>query len=265
MAGNRPGPLALNSAAGFPVKDFLTGFKYPLAGFNLLLKPGIRRYVIIPLLVNILLFSLVIFYGAHEVIHLSDWLTSTWHWAEWLIWLIWPLFVILSVTVIFYCFTLIANLIAAPFNGFLAEAVEFHLTGTRPGAATGTSSLIGEIFRSLKSEFHKFIYFVVRALPLLILFIIPMVNTVAPFVWMLFCSWLMALEYLDFPMSNQGMHFPDIREKLKMRRQLCIGFGLGTLLLTMIPVLNFVAVPVAVTSATKLWVNELMRDNTVRQ
>ena len=209
------------------MKDFLTGFRYPLAGFKLLLKPRIRLYVIIPLLVNMLLFSLVIIYGAHEIIHLSDWLTSTWHWAEWLIWLIWPLFVILSVTVIFYCFTLIANLIAAPFNGFLAEAVEFHLTGTRPGELAGGPSLVGEILRSLKSEFHKFIYFMVRALPLLILFIIPMVNAVAPFVWMLFCSWLMALEYLDFPMSNQGMHFPDIRERLKSRRHLSIGFGLG--------------------------------------
>jgi len=239
------------------MKEFLTGFKYPLAGFKLILKPGIRLFVIIPLLINALLFSLVIFFGAHEIINLSNWLSSTWNWAEWLVWILWPIFVLVSITVVFYCFSLVANLIGAPFNGFLAEAVEVHLTGIKPANETGLSALPGEIIASLKNEVHKFIYFSIRAIPLLILFIIPMVNAIAPFIWLIFCSWLIALEYLDFPMSNHGMHFSDIRERLKSRRDLCMGFGLGTLLLTMVPFVNFLAMPVAVTSATKLWVNQL--------
>lgn len=240
------------------MKEFLKGFKYPLTGFKLILKPGIRLFVIIPLLINALLFSLVIFFGAHEVINLSDWLSSTWSWAEWLVWLIWPIFILVSITIVFYCFSLVANLIGAPFNGFLAEAVEAYLTGIKPANESGLSTLPGEIIADLKNELHKFIYFSMRAIPLLILFIIPMVNTIiAPFVWLIFCSWLIALEYLDFPMSNHGMLFSDIRMRLKLRRGLCFGFGLGTLLLTMIPFVNFLAMPVAVTSATRLWVDQL--------
>lgn len=239
------------------MKDFINGFGYPLAGFKLILKPRIRLFVIIPLLINTLLFSLAIFYGAHKIIDLSHWLSSTWHWAEWLVWIIWPLFVLLSVTVVFYCFSLIANLIGSPFNGFLAEAVEYHLTGVESGNDSGLSALPGEMAKAFKNELHKFVYFIIRAVPLLILFIIPMLNTIAPFVWLIFCSWLIALEYLDFPMSNHGMHFSEIRDKLKSRRDLCLGFGLGALLLTMIPVVNFLAMPVAVISAAKLWVNQL--------
>lgn len=239
------------------MKDFINGFGYTLTGFRLILKPGIRLFVIIPLLINTLLFSLVIYYGAHKIIDLSHWLSSTWHWAEWLVWILWPLFVILSVTVVFYCFSLVANLIAAPFNGFLAEAVEYHLTGVKSGNDSGLSSLPVEIIKAVKNEFHKFIYFLIRAVPLLILFIIPMLNVVAPFIWLIFCSWLIAMEYLDFPMGNHGMHFSEIRDNLKSHRDLCFGFGLGTLLLTMTPVVNFLAMPVAVTSATRLWVNQL--------
>ena len=239
------------------MKEFISGFGYTLDGFKLIFKSGIRMFVVIPLLINTVLFSLVIFFGAHEIINLSHWLSSTWHWAEWLVWIIWPLFVIVSITVVFYCFTLVANLIAAPFNGYLAEAVEYHLAGARPGGDSSLSALPREIIVSLKNELHKFGYFMVRALPLLVLFLIPMLNTVAPFVWMVFCSWLIALEYLDFPMSNHGIHFAQIRDKLKPHRDLCLGFGLAALLLTMIPFVNFLAMPVAVTGATKLWVEQL--------
>lgn len=239
------------------MKEFLKGFRYPLDGFKLIFKPGIRLFVVVPLLINSLLFSLVIYFGAYKIIDLSHWLTSRWHWAEWLVWIIWPLFVIISITVVFYCFTLVANLIAAPFNGYLAEAVEYHLAGMRPEGSANLSGLTREILVSLKNELHKFSYFMIRAIPLLILFLIPMLNTVAPFVWMVFCSWLLALEYLDFPMSNHGIHFAEIREKLKPHRDLCLGFGLAALLLTMIPFVNFLAMPVAVTAATKLWVKQL--------
>ena len=239
------------------MKDFVKGLKYPLQGFRLIARPGIRMFVVIPFLINTVLFSAVIYYGAQQIIDLNDWLSSRWDWAEWLAWLIWPIFLLITVTVVFYGFTLVANIISAPFNGFLAEAVEFHLTGSRPENSANLTGLPHEIITSVKNELGKFLYFAVRALPLLILFIIPFVNTVAPFIWVLFSSWLIALEYMDFPLSNHGMQFSEIREILKPRRDLCIGFGMGTLLMTMIPVLNFLAMPVAVISATKLMLKEL--------
>lgn len=238
------------------MKEFATGFKYTLEGFRLIARPGIRWFVIIPFLVNTILFSLVIVYGAHQIIDLSEWLTSTWKWADWVIWLIWPLFVVISVTVVFFCFTLVANLLSAPFNGILAEAVEERLTGEKQAESGKLSELPREIIISIKNELKKLMYFLPRAVPLLLLFLIPMVNTIAPLIWLVFCSWLISLEYLDFPMSNHGILFSDTRIRLKSRRLLCIGFGLGTLLMTMFPVLNFVAMPVAVSGATKLWVNE---------
>ena len=45
-------------------------------------------------------------------------------WLDWLRYLLWPLFVLTAVLLVFYTFSLLTNLIAAPFNGLLAEAVE---------------------------------------------------------------------------------------------------------------------------------------------
>ena len=44
-------------------------------------------------------------------------------------WLLWPIFALAVMLVGFYTFALVANFIAAPFNGMLAEAVERYLTG----------------------------------------------------------------------------------------------------------------------------------------
>lgn len=96
-----------------------------------------------------------------------------------------------------------------------------------------------------------------RALPLGLLFLIPGINVAAPFIWALFSAWMLAIEYLDYPMANHALHFATQRRILRGNRLLAYGFGGGTLLLTMIPVLNFIAMPAAVAGATALWVEEL--------
>jgi len=233
----------------------IKGIKYTLSGFTLIIKPGVRLYVLIPLLINAVLFAAVISYGVHALNEfISSFLTGWW---EWLRWLLWPLFVIISLTIVFFCFSIVANLIASPFNGFLAAAVEAQITGIKMQNSGGFAQLPAEMIRAFKSESTKIIYFLLRAIPLILLFFIPFVNFTAPFLWILFGAWMLALEYLDFPTGNHGINFPELRTLMKTRRQLAFGFGLGVMLLTMIPVINFIAIPVAVCGATRLWIEQI--------
>ncbi len=238
------------------MNQFSQGFKYLLSGFKLILKPGVRLYVLIPLLINSLLFAGAIYFGANSLSSLIDSLLAQWQWLEWLTWLLWPIFVIVALTIVFFCFSIVANLIGAPFNGFLAEAVESVITGQKIPSANN-QSLSKVIIISIKSEFQKLLYFIIRALPLLILFIIPMVNVAAPLIWFLFTAWMLTLEYGDYPMGNHDIAFKLQREKIASNRQLALGFGSGVLLLTMIPVVNFLAMPVAVAGATRMYVEHI--------
>lgn len=235
------------------MKQFTQGFHYLLSGFKLILKPGVRFYVLIPLLINSLLFASVIIYGASSLSGLIEWLVAKWSWMEWIEWLLWPVFVIISLTIVFFGFSIIANLIGAPFNSFLAEAVEKTLTGHEIESGSKLP-LLQIIIVSIKNEFQKLLYFVIRALPLLLLFIIPMVNIAAPLIWFLFTAWMLALEYGDYPMGNHDILFKQQREKFAANRPLAFGFGSGVMLLTMIPVINFLAMPVAVAGATKMYI-----------
>ncbi len=232
--------------------QFKAGFQYLLGGFKLIGKAGIRLYVLIPLLINSLLFTAVIAYGANLINDLINYLVSQWAWLEWVKWLIWPLFVLVSLTIVFFCFSVVANLIGAPFNGFLSEAVERHLSETNE-IDKPSKTLLEEITLAFKTEFQKFLYFAVRALPLLLLFVIPGIQLGAPMVWFLFSAWMLTLEYTEYPMSNHGIHFSQQRRTLFANKQLAFGFGLAAMLLTLIPVINFFVMPVAVAGATRMY------------
>lgn len=243
------------------VKRLTDGPLNLLAGFKLLTKSGIRLYVIIPFLLNTLLFSGIIFFGVHRLNDMIEWLTSNWTWTAWLSWLLWPLFALIALTIVFFCFSILANMIAAPFNGFLAQAVAMHLQGKKATENINWKAIPAEFLSAFKSEAIKVVYFLIRAVPLLLLFFIPVIQAFAPVIWFLFGAWMLALEYMEYPMGNEGILFPEVRARLSGRRALTLSFGSSVMLLTMIPVLNFIVMPAAVAAATKMWIEQINVDS----
>ncbi len=246
------------------MKNKHSGMHYLLSGLRLLREPGLRRYVAVPILVSTLCFAGALAGLAYWLEVLLDTLLGYLPgWLDWLRYLLWPVFALLGVLLVFYTFSIFTNLLAAPFNGMLAEAVEKHLSG-QPVETGGWRALARDIVPSLVSELRKLLYFVLRALPLGILFLIPGVNVIAPFAWAAFSAWMLAVEYIDYPMANHLLHFDRQRGLLRGNRSLAYGFGGSTLLLTMVPVLNFIAMPAAVAGAAAMWVEEF-RDSELRE
>ncbi len=228
---------------------------YVIKGFNLIRRPGIRRFVVIPLLVNILLFSGAIWLStAYFDSYMASMLPQGYEWLEWLLW---PLFAIALMLTMFYTFTLVANFICAPLNGLLAEAVERELTGKTDTPATTMAQVIKETPAILWNEVKKLGYFLSRAIPLLILFFIPVINLIAPFLWIAFGASLLAREYLDYPMDNRGINFDGQKKILKQHRVSSLSFGGSIMILTIIPVVNFIVMPLAVAGATALYLDKI--------
>jgi CysZ protein len=237
------------------MKDLFTGAGYMLEGFSLLRKPGLRRFVLMPLLINILLFGGLIGWAYGWVDGSSRaMLSGLPEWLHWLRYIVVPVFVLTSLVVIFYGFSMLANLIAAPFNGLLAEAVECHLTGK--SMQGDWRQLLRDIVPSIMSELRKLLYFALRALPLLLLLLVPLVNVAASVLWVLFSAWMMTVQYMDYPMANHQLFFKDQRARLRKRPLLAWSFGGLVMLCTLVPVINFIIMPAAVAGATAIWVRE---------
>jgi CysZ protein len=235
----------------------LSGPQYLGEGLKLILRPGLRLFVLLPLTLNLLLFIALIGFAMREF---SGWvdafMPSLPDWASFLEYLIWPLFVALVVLLVFFTFTMIANIIAAPFNGFLAEKVEVVVRGQDDFPPFSWAELVAMVPRTIGRELRKLGYFLPRAAGLLILSFIPMVNLVSTPLWFVFGIWMMAVQYIDYPADNHKLGWNEMLAWLREKRWQSLGFGGSVYLALLIPFVNIVMMPAAVAGATLFWVRE---------
>lgn len=241
----------------------VTGSAYLLRGLSYLPKPGIRTFVIIPLLINLFLFGgaiyLLITNFSAWVQYLIDLWLPDWEWLSFLEYLLWPLLAVLVVIGVYYGFSVVANFIAAPFNGILAEKVEQQLRGQVNSNLDSWQSVVKMIPQALGRELSKLAYYLPRLLMLFILSFIPVINLVMPFVWFAFAAWMMAIQYCDYPMDNNRVSFKQMRQLLAERRWAALGFGSLVQLGMLVPGLNLILMPTAVIGSTIFWVEQYKR------
>jgi len=222
-------------------------------------EPGIRTFVLIPLLVNILLFggAIAVLFSQFDgwVNYLISSVLPDWEWLDFLRYLLWPLMALLVLVVVYYSFTIVANLIAAPFNGFLSEQVERKLRG-ETGGPDGLAEALKLIPRTIGRELAKLGYYLPRLIFLLLLSFVPVIGMVAPILLLLFGAWMLAIQYCDYPMDNNRVSFKDMRLRLKQERMTALGFGGLMQLGMLIPILNLILMPAAVVGATIYWVEK---------
>ena len=235
----------------------LSGSQYLSAGLKLVLSPGLRLFVLLPLTINLILFVALIGFAVRQF---SGWLDSLMgslpSWLSFLDFLLWPLFVVLLLMMVFFTFTMLANIIAAPFNGFLAEKVEVVVRGEDTFPPFSWNELLAMVPRTLKRELRKLSYFLPRAIGLLILSLIPGLNLIATPLWLLFGVWMMAVQYIDYPCDNNKVSWDDMLAWLRAKRWQSLGFGGITYVALLIPFVNILMMPAAVAGATLFWVRE---------
>nr|WP_136252470.1 sulfate transporter CysZ [Ningiella ruwaisensis] len=239
-----------------------SGYNYFFQGFELIRTKGLKRFVFVPLFINIILFATA-FYFILDYIQLGvDWVISFipdflgWL-KDALVYLLWPVAVITVLLVFALLFGTLANWIAAPFNGLLSEKVERHLLNL-PMGDEGLLDVVKDIPRTLGRELSKLLYFIPRALGFLILFfILPVIGQI---IWFLFNAWMMAIQYCDYPFDNHKIGFKPMREQLLQHKSNCFSFGLMVNIFSLIPVVNFLVMPVAICGATAMWTERLRDD-----
>lgn len=241
------------------MQDLFKGANYLFRGFGLINQKGIRRFAYVPMAINTLLFAFAIWLSTSKFDQWINNMIPSWipEWLlGWIMWLIWPLFATLLLAVIFFTFSIIANILAAPFNGPLAEAVETKLLG-QPPKSMNWSEIVRDAPSMIWNEIRKLAYVLMWIIPLFILSWVPVVNIIAPVLWILFSSWMLAIDYHDYPMGNHLIKFPQQRQLLRQKRSFALGFGAATLGATMIPIVNFLVIPAAVAGATALYIEKI--------
>lgn len=242
------------------VHNSVSGANYLLHGFRLIQQKGLRRFVIMPLLTNLVLFAGAFYYLFSQIgIWLNEfeaWLPS---WLTWLTFILWPLAVITILILFSLLFTGIATFIAAPFNGLLAEKVEQKLSNKEVDDST-LMDMLKDTPRIFKREWHKLAYYLPRAAALLLILLVPVVG---PVLWFIFGAWMMSLQYVDLAFDNNKISFKQMHQQLWQDKTRNLSFGTATLICSSIPILNLVIMPIAVCGATAMYVEHYQAKNKI--
>lgn len=235
-----------------------SGASYFFKGFSLIRQKGVRRFVFIPLTINVLLFGIAFYLVYLElntyIAKIMAWLPS---WLDWLSVVIWPLAVLTVLILFSFVFSTVANWLAAPFNGLLSEKMEAILSG-QPAPKGDMLDIVKDIPRTLSREWQKLRYYLPRAIGFfIILWLLPIVGQI---IWFLFIAWMMAIQYKDYPFDNHKVPFTQMKEVLKQNQGLSYSFGGTVALFSMIPIVNLVVMPVAICGATALWVDHYQKN-----
>ena len=237
------------------------GLYYFSQGWKLMLEPGLKRYIFMPILINILIIGGAFFYIYTQASDMVNWALSYLpSWLHWLSYVLWPL-ILISVLIFFgYFFTTLANIIAAPFNGMLSAKLESMLTNTT-AEDDSWSTFAKDFARSIQRELQNLAYYIPRLIGILLLFLVPVIGTiVAPILLFLFNAWMMSIQYNDYAFDNNRVSFPIMRQRLKQDRFNNLVFGSLINIFTMIPFVNLVIMPAAVCGVTLQWVKKYRSD-----
>lgn len=234
---------------------FTDGIQYFLSGFSIIKQKGLKRFVLVPLAINFILFTTAIVMLLSELGVHKDYLISMLpSWLTWLGTLLYPIAFVLLVFLFSLFFSTASNWLAAPFNGVLAERVEQMLSG-QTQEKDNIWALIKAVPHTLLREWKKLVYFIPRFIGyFLIGLILPGIGQI---IWFLFIAWVLAVQYCDYAFDNNKHQFDYMRHVLRQNKSACFGFGSMVSIFTMVPILNLVVMPVAICGATAMWVNEL--------
>ncbi|MBI5569235.1 MAG: EI24 domain-containing protein [Desulfomonile tiedjei] len=163
--------------------------------------------------------------------------------------------------VVVFLFTRIASALAAPFNDLISQRTEQLATGIGDEEPFSVILLLKDSLRSLHHSLKIlgiYLALMVGGLPLLL---IPglghLIYTVGG---ALLSAYMFSYEYLGYPMDRRRFSWEEKKGFLRSRLRAVFGFGLGSVVMASIPVVNLLFIPVAVVGATLLFLDLCPRD-----
>ncbi|CEK11007.1 sulfate transporter CysZ [Legionella hackeliae] len=240
------------------MKDFFLGVYYFFLGFKNLTQKGLKAFVILPIIFNLLIYIALAYIGYHylsPIVH--HYVSKLPEWLSFLSGFFTVLFFILFILFFLTTFSVLANICAAPFNGLLAErAQKLLMKDVIPERA-----FLSVVLQTIKRQGQFIRYYIPRLLLMCLLFFIPPLHPLLPFLWFLFNAWVLSIQYQDFAMDNNLIDFKAMRTIINHSKALSFGFGMTISSLSFIPFLNLIIMPAAVVGGVFLFYDNKHKSN----
>lgn len=241
--------------------NFFAGIIYPFRAFGIIARtPRLWRYVVIPIIVNIVVAAALyggLLYGGLRWIDAT--VGAATGLAEAFAALLRVLLIIGLLIVIGFLLVRFGVVLGSPWYGKLSEQLELRQTGYAPPAEPLTARGIArDLWRALAFEAKKLLLVLVLGLLLLAANLVPgfgqIVGTIGGFG---LGALVACMDFLDGPLERRRLRF---RAKLRAVRRGLPGsasFGLVCFVLVSIPFVNLLSIPICVAAGTLFFCEQL--------
>ncbi len=239
-----------------PISSFSMGFFSPFrAGKFIRNHPALLKYIIVPFLINVMVFSGAVYWGLSFfnsiVVHYIP-QGEAWYWAI-LSYFLWTVAILVTMVLVFFGFTVVGAIIASPFNDILSEKTEELLTGIPNEEPFVFKVFLRDAIQTVADESKKIIIFVLLMLFLLPLNLLPGGSLPYSALSILLTVFFLVVEYTGYVFARKHKTFKDQRRFIFSHKLLMLGFGFGVMAVLAIPFVQFFCIPLGVVGATQIW------------
>lgn len=236
--------------------NFAKGFWFPFNSFFYVKRhPRLYPFIILPVVINVVSFCLVIYFGFdfyRNLVMSRIPQGDAWYWLI-LNYFVVLLAIVVVLVLIFFTFAVVGSLLASPFNDVLSEKTEILLGGHLPQGPFALLPFIRGAGRAMFTEAKKVGVFLLGMLVLLFLHFLPVLGTLFyPILSVAWTAFFLVMEYTGYVFIRKGLSFKAQRQIVYRNTALMSGFGLGLFCLLAIPFLQFFCIPLGVVGAVRL-------------
>ena len=236
------------------IKHFVSGLFYPFRALGVLAgTPGLWRYILIPIQVNIVV-GITVYAGLLTLglRAIDSFLAGQEGWAAVLDVVLRVLLIVGLLMVTGFLLVRVGVVFGAPWYTKLSNQLELLQTGQPlPEDSAGLSAALRDLGRAIAFELKKLLLAMAIGLGLLLLNIIPVVGQALVLAGgVALGATITCLDFFDYPLERRRLGF---RQKLGLIRRTMpasAGFGLACLGLVSIPFVNLLSIPLCVVAGT---------------
>ncbi len=242
-------PAQAPPARRWAITDFIRGFGYPLKAVRFIHRHGLWTYTLASIGINILAWVGLMWAGIALIqpylARMENWIEGSYLYAA-MLWVLWVFVCLVVIVLTGVLVVFVGQTIASPLLDMLSEKAESIALDIEPEAFS---------LRRAWASFRIALADLLWAIVLLVVVNLALLITgpAAPVLGTGFNALLLAHEFTGLPMTRRLVPYWGRWRIVNRNASACLGLGLATLLMMLIPGLNLILLPVATVAGTLLY------------
>lgn len=226
----------------------------PRACGVLLRAPRILLWLIPPLVITLLFDVLALYFGYGWLCAgMASLLPESWD-APWLQALIGVFSAIAVIFLLGWSFAWVYLTMTSPFQDFISAAVEREIHGVAGPEPEGWKGFLRSIWQSVVQA----IVLTVLTLLFLVVGLVPVLGAIVLFLWSAFA---LGYAFVSIPSGRMAQRFSERLAFARRHRGAVLGLGVVIAMVSLVPILNVICLPVFVIAGTLLYLDAHHRSN----